>query len=128
MLLHETYLSLQNISPENTVRRNYLLAACSLFNESKNFDFEIAMKLIPCGGVVGMDSSLMDIAMKLRPCGGVVGMDNSSMDIAMKLRSCEGVVGIDNSSTDRFLKESKILRLHAVLKLLPWGVVVGLDN
>ena len=97
MLLHETYLSLENISPENTVGRNYSLAACSLFNGSKYFDFEIAMKL--------------------RPCWVVVGMDNSSMDIAMKLRPCGGVVGIDNSSMDRFLKESKILRLHAVLKL-----------
>ena len=74
-IIHETYLSLQNIYPENSVRRNYFLAACSLFNESTDFDF--------------------DIAMKLRPYGGLIGIDSSSMD--------------------RFLKDSEILRLHAIL-------------
>ena len=74
-IIHETYLSLQKIYPDNSVRRNYFLAASSLFNESTDFDF--------------------DIAMKLRPYGGLIGIDNSSMD--------------------RFLKDSKILRLHAIL-------------
>ena len=74
-IIHETYLSLQKIYPENSVRRNSFLAACSLFNESIDFDF----------------------------------------DIAMKIRFYGGLIGIDNSSTDRFLKDSKILRLHAIL-------------
>ena len=74
-IIHKTYLSLQKIYPDNSVRRNYFLAACSLFNGSTDFDF--------------------DIAMKLRPYGGLIGLDNSSMD--------------------RFLKDSKILRLHAIL-------------
>ena len=74
-IIHETYLSLQKIYPDNSVRRNYFLATCSFFNESTDFVF--------------------DIAMKLRPYGGLIGIDNSSMD--------------------RFLKDSKILRLHAIL-------------
>ena len=57
------------------MRRNYFLAACSLLNESTNFDFVIAMKLRPYGRLIGIDSSLMD----------------------------------------RFLKDSKILRPHAIL-------------
>ena len=76
-IIHETYISLQNIYPDNSVRRNYFLAACFLFNESKDFDF--------------------DIAMKLRPCAGSIGIDNSSMD--------------------RFLKNSKISRMHAMLSM-----------
>ena len=74
-IIHKTYLSLQNIYPDSSVRRKYFSAACSLFNESTDFDF--------------------DIAMKLRPYGGLIGMDNSSMD--------------------HFLKDSNILRLHAIL-------------
>ena len=74
-IIHKTYLSLQKIYPDNSVRRNYFLAACSLFNGSTDFDF----------------------------------------DIAMKLRPYRGLIGIDNSSMDRFLKDSKILRLHAIL-------------
>ena len=74
-IIHETNLSLQKIYPDNSVRRHYFLAACSLFNGSTDFDFYIAMKL--------------------RPYGVLIGIDNPSMD--------------------RFLKDSKILRLHAIL-------------
>ena len=36
-------------------------------------------------------------------------------DVAIKLRSFIGVFGIDNSSLDKYLIDSKILRLHAIL-------------
>ena len=35
--------------------------------------------------------------------------------IALKLRPYGGLIGIDNSSIDKYLKVSKILRLHAIL-------------
>ena len=59
-IIRETNLSLQNICPENSVRRNYFSASCSLFNESSDFDFDNAMNLRPYGGLIGIDNSSMD--------------------------------------------------------------------
>ena len=42
-------------------------------------------------------------------------LDSFDHDIALKLRSYGGLIGIDNSSLDKYLKVSKILRLHAIL-------------
>ena len=33
----------------------------------------------------------------------------------LKLRPYGGIIGIDNSSVDKYLKISKVLRLHAIL-------------
>ena len=37
------------------------------------------------------------------------------LEIALKLRPYGGLIGIDNSSLDVYLKNFKILRLHAIL-------------
>ena len=44
-----------------------------------------------------------------------VSSDNLNYDILIKLRPYGGLIGIDNSSLDKYLKYSKILRLHAIL-------------
>ena len=62
---------------ENFDRRNYFLAACSLFF----FSSEIVL----------------------------------NYDVAIGLRSYGGRFGIDASSLDKYSKDSKILRLHAIL-------------
>ena len=36
-------------------------------------------------------------------------------DVAIKLRAYGGLIGIDDSSFDKYSKDSKILRLHAIL-------------
>lgn len=36
-------------------------------------------------------------------------------EIALKLRPYGGLIGIENSSLDKYLKSSKVLRLHAIL-------------
>ena len=73
--IHENYLSVSSLYPNSSVRINYFLATSAYFSEIEGFDF--------------------DIALKLRPYGGIIG--------------------IDNSSVDKYLKISKILRLHAIL-------------
>ena len=73
--IHDKYISISTSYPEKSVRFNYFLAASEYFSE--------------------LDSSDHDIALKLRPFGGLIGIDNSSLD--------------------KYLKLSKILRLHAIL-------------
>ena len=73
--IHENYLSVSSLYPNNSVRLNCFLATSAYFSEIEGFDF--------------------DIALKLRPYGGIIG--------------------IDNSSVDKYLKISKVLRLHAIL-------------
>ena len=48
--------------PENTNRRNYFLAACSLFFFSTtNFiNYDVAIKLRPYGGLIGIENSSLD--------------------------------------------------------------------
>ena len=72
---HDKYLFISKSYPEKSVRLNYFLAASENFSELDCFDH--------------------DIALKLRPYGGLIGIDNSSLD--------------------KYLKVSKILRLHAIL-------------
>ena len=76
-IIYEIYLTVKKIYPENSDRRNYFLAACSLFFFSSKNDLNY------------------DVAIKLRPYGGLIGIDDSSLD--------------------KYLKDSKILRLHAIL-------------
>ena len=42
-------------------------------------------------------------------------MKGFEFDIALKLRPYGGIIGMDNSSVDKYLKISKVLRLHAIL-------------
>ena len=63
--------------PENSDRRNYFLATCSLFFFSSKNDV--------------------------------------SYDVEIKLRLYGGLIGIDYSSLDKYLKDLKILRMHAIL-------------
>ena len=44
-----------------------------------------------------------------------VSSDNLNYDILIKLRPYGGLIGIDNSSLGKYLKNSKIFRLHAFL-------------
>ena len=76
-LILKIYTSLKQTYPDNFNRRNYFLAACSLF---------------------------------------FVSSDNLNYDILIKLRPYGGLLGIDNSSLDKYLKNCKILRLHAILR------------
>ena len=75
--IHEIFITLKKTYPENTNRRNYFLAACSLFFFSTTNDIN------------------NDVAIKLRPYGGLIGIDISSLD--------------------KYLNDSKILRMHAIL-------------
>ena len=69
-------MSLKQTYHDNSNRRKFLLAACSLFFVSSN---------------------------------------NLNYDILTKLRPYGGLISIDNSSLDKYLKNSKILQLHAIL-------------
>ena len=60
-IIHEIYTSLKQTYPDNSNRRNYFQAACSLF-------------------FVSFDNLNYDILIKLRPYGGLIGIDNSSLD------------------------------------------------
>ena len=64
-IIHEIYTSLKQTYPDNSNRRNYFLAACSLF-------------------FVSSDNLNDDILIKLRPYGGLIGIDNSSLDKYLK--------------------------------------------
>ena len=48
--------------PENSDRRNYFLAACSLFFFSieNDLNYDVAIKLRPYGGLIGIDDSSLD--------------------------------------------------------------------
>ena len=74
---HEIYLSVKKTYPENSDRRNYFLAAGSLFFFSSENDL--------------------------------------NYNVAIKLKAYGGLIGIDDYFLDKCLKDSKILRLHAIL-------------
>ena len=61
-IIHEIYLTMKKTYPENSDRRNYFLATCSLFFFSCKNDINY------------------DVPIKLRPYGGLIGIDNSSLD------------------------------------------------
>ena len=50
-IIHEFYPSLKETYPDNSNRRNYFLAACSLFFvSSDNLNYDILIRLRPYGG------------------------------------------------------------------------------
>ena len=60
-IIHAVYTSLKQSYPDIYSRRNYFLAACSLFfNSSDNFNYDILNKLRPYGGLIGIDISSLD--------------------------------------------------------------------
>lgn len=71
--IHQNFLRIKDSQPYFSKRRSYFLAACLYFDS--NIDLEVALKLRPYGGLIG----------------------------------------IDNSRLDHYLKESKVLRLHAII-------------
>ena len=54
-------------------------------------------------------------------------IEGFDFDIALNLRPYGGIIGIDKSSVDKYLKISKVLRLHAILND-PVGFVYEIDN
>ena len=58
--IHENCLSVSSLYPNNSVRLNYFLASRAYFTEIEGFDFEIALKLRPYGGIFGIDNSSED--------------------------------------------------------------------
>ena len=58
---HEIYTSLKQTYPDNSNRRNFFLAACSLFFvDSDNLNYNILIKLRSYGGLIGIDNSSLD--------------------------------------------------------------------
>ena len=60
-IIHEIYLTVKKTYPENSERRNYFQAACSLiFFSEKYLIYDVAIKLRPYGGLIGIDDSSLD--------------------------------------------------------------------
>ena len=55
--IQDKYLSISTSYPEKSVRLNYFLAASEYFSELHCFDHDIALKLRPYGGLIGIDNS-----------------------------------------------------------------------
>ena len=58
--IHENFLSVSSIYPNNSVRLNYFLATNEYFGEIEGFDFDIVLKLRTYGGIIGIDKSSVD--------------------------------------------------------------------
>ena len=58
--IHETYLSISTSYPEKSVRLNYFLAASETFSELDCFDHDIALRMRPYGGLIGIDNSSLN--------------------------------------------------------------------
>ena len=64
-IIHEKYLSFSTCYPEKSLRLNYFLAASEYFSEFDCFDHDIALKLRPNGGLIGIDNSSLDKYLKV---------------------------------------------------------------
>ena len=53
-IIHEIFITLKKTYPENTNRRNYFFAACSLFffSTTNDINYDVAIKLRPYGGLI----------------------------------------------------------------------------
>lgn len=56
--IHRNYCRIKETQPYFSKRRSYFLAACLYFDPDLNL--EVALKLRPYGGLIGMDDSRMD--------------------------------------------------------------------
>ena len=65
-IIHEIYLTVKKTYPENSDRRNYFLAACSLFfvSSENELNYDVAIKLRTYGGLIGIDDSSLDKYLK----------------------------------------------------------------
>ena len=63
--IHYNYLSISTSYPEKSVRLIYFLAASEYFSELDCFDHDIALKLRPYGGLIGIDNSSLDKYLKV---------------------------------------------------------------
>ena len=63
--IHKFYLSVSSLYPNNSVGLNYFLATSEYFSEIEGFDFDIALRLRPYGGVIGIDNSFVDKYLKI---------------------------------------------------------------
>ena len=63
--MHENYLSVSSLYPNNSVRLNYFLATSAYFSEIERSDSDIALKLRPYGGIIGIDNSSVDKYLKI---------------------------------------------------------------
>ena len=58
-IIQEMYNSLKQIYPDNSNRRNYFPAACSLlFVSSDNLNYDILIKWRPYGGLIAISKNL----------------------------------------------------------------------
>ena len=63
--IQDKYISISTSYPEKSVRFNYFLAASEYFSELDSFDHDIALKLRPYGGLIGIDNSSLDKYLKV---------------------------------------------------------------
>ena len=63
-IIHKNYLTVAQKFPQNSIRLIYFLSACEFFNDQENFDHDIAFKLRPYGGLIGIDNSSLDNQLK----------------------------------------------------------------
>ena len=62
--IQEIYTEIKNKFPDKSVRLIYFVPACEYFSGLNNFDYEIALKLRPYGGIIGIDNSSWDKYLK----------------------------------------------------------------
>ena len=63
-IIRKHYLRVAQKYPQNSIRLNYILSACELFNEQEKFDHDIALKFRPYGDLIGIDNSSLDHQLK----------------------------------------------------------------
>ena len=101
--IHEIFLLLEDTYSEKPNRLKYFLATSKFFSQNDEFEHEIALKLKPYGGMIGIDNSSWDKHLKnrkilrlhaiLHDAGGFIeeirneGPDYSYM-LPFKLKSC----------------------------------------
>ena len=62
--IQEIYTEIRDKFPDKSNRLIYFVAACDYFSGLENFDYEIALKLRPYGGLIGIDNSSWDKYLK----------------------------------------------------------------
>ena len=59
-IIHEIFINLKKTYPENTNRQNYFLISLFFFSTTNNINYDVAIKLRPYGGLIGIDNSSLD--------------------------------------------------------------------
>ena len=65
-MIHEIYLTVKKIYPENSDCQNCFLTACSLFffSSENGLNYEAVIKFRPFGGLIGIHDSSLDKILK----------------------------------------------------------------